>query len=170
MVGLNEDSPYYNKLLNYANEKNVTVVLANDKVNHARSFENNLKKYSLWDAYTQCDIVTYTSLLEGWGNQFIEALVAKKIIVNYQYPVYEKDILPLNFKTIDLGNKHSIKNNGLTLVDENITSNAVNEALALILNEKAYSQNVTSNFTIGKKNLSLSALETLLKLIVENEA
>ena len=170
MVGLNEDEPYFQKITTYAKKKNIIVKVVSDRIDHARSHTNTQKTYSLWDAYTQCDIVTYTSLLEGWGNQFIEALVAKKIIVSYQYPVFEKDILPLAFNTIDLGNKHSLSENGLAQVSCETNKTAAYKTINLLLNSSSYSEVVEENYTIGKQNLSLNALETLLKSIVRNEA
>jgi glycosyltransferase involved in cell wall biosynthesis len=169
MVGLNEDNAYFEKIMKYAHEKQVVIKCVNENIDHVRSQINNSKTYSLWDAYAHCDIVTYTSLLEGWGNQFIEALVAKKIIISYQYPVFEKDILPLKFNTIDLGNKHTIKDNGLAEVAHSITAKAVDTTVELILNEQKYDQNVVENYIIGKQNLSLESLKILLKSIIENE-
>jgi len=46
-----------------------------------------LKKYSLWDCYAYSSVVLYPSLWEGFGNQFLEAVFAKKPIVSYEYPV-----------------------------------------------------------------------------------
>lgn len=169
IVGLNEDTPYFDKILKYAKEKNITIKIASDRIDHARSNTNGQKTYSLWDAYTHCDIVTYTSLLEGWGNQFIEALVAKKIIVSYQYPVFEEDILPLHFNTIDLGNKYSLSENELAKVPEKLNTQAVKYTLELILNAQLYQQYTAKNYEIGKKNLSLNALENLLKPILSNK-
>ncbi len=169
MVGLNEDDTYFEKIMKYAHEKQIIIKWVNKNIDHVRSQVNNIKKYSLWDAYAHCDIVAYTSLLEGWGNQFIEALVAKKIIISYQYPVFEKDILPLKFNTIDLGNKYTIKNDGLVEVAHSITSKAVDNTVRLILNEQKYNQNVLENYTIGRQNLSLESLKTVLKSIMENE-
>lgn len=169
MAGLNEDDIYFNQIMNDAHKKNIEIKWINEYIDHARSQTNNKKIYSLWDAYAHCDIVTYTSLLEGWGNQFIEALVAKKIIVSYQYPVFEMDILPLNFKTVDLGNKHSIKEDGLAEVPSTTLFTAVNNLIELILNKEKYIRTVTENYEIGKHNLSLHALEILLDKIVTNE-
>tara|TARA_R110001583_G_scaffold135989_3_gene287829 strand:- start:6913 stop:8265 length:1353 start_codon:yes stop_codon:yes gene_type:complete len=167
MVGLNEDEPYFEKIIKYAREKQVHLKMVNEHIDHARSQTNDTKIYSLWDAYAHCDIVTYTSLLEGWGNQFIEALVAKKIIINYQYPVFEKDILPLKFNTMDLGNSHTIKENELTEVPATLTKNAVDKTLELILNKDKYNEAVETNYTLGKQNLSLNALQELLQSIVQ---
>ena len=169
MVGLNEDKNYFEKIKKYAAEKQVQIKWVNNYINHERLQTNNTKIYSLWDAYLHCDIVTYTSLLEGWGNQFIEALVAKKIIVNYQYPVFKKDILPLNFNTIDLGSLHTIKENGLTEISSTITKKAMDKTLGLILNKDNYTTVVKKNYTIGKDNLSLNALKNRLKQILINE-
>lgn len=166
MVGLNEDDTYFNQIIKYAKEKHVDIKWVNEKIDHARSISNTIKKYALWDAYAHCDIVAYTSLLEGWGNQFIEALVAKKIIVSYQYPVFKKDILPLNFNTIDLGNKHTINENELAEISKTIIKKAVEKTIKLLINVEQYNQNVSENYAIGKENLSLNALENSLKSIM----
>ncbi len=168
-TGLNEDESYFNQIVKYAKKKNVTLKIVSDYIDHERSFMNNVKKYSLWDAYANCDMVTYTSLLEGWGNQFIEALVAKKIIISYQYPVFEKDILPLNFNTIDLGNMHTLKEDGLSAVLPKIIENASNKTIDILLSKAKYSLAVNKNYNIGRQNLSLETLETKLKSILENE-
>lgn len=170
MVGLNEDADYFDKIMDYAHKKQVEIKWVNEYIDHERSYKNNKKTYSLWDAYAHCDIVTYMSLLEGWGNQFIEALVAKKIIINYRYPVFEKDILPLKFNTIDLGNTHTIKNDGLTEVSQVLITKRVDQTLELILNKQQYNQTVFKNYSIGKQNLSLTTLEFLLTSIIDYEA
>jgi len=169
MVGSNEDDPYFEKITKYAHKKQIVIKWVNKNIDHLRSQKNDTKTYSLWDAYVHCDIVAYTSLLEGWGNQFIEALVAKKIIISYQYPVFKNDIIPLKFNTVDLGNKHNLKEDGLTQVNHTIIVKAVNDCIALILNKEKYKQTVLENYNIGKKNLSLNTLKKLLKPIVENE-
>jgi len=169
MVGLNEDVDYFNKIKDYAHKKQVEIKWVNEYIDYKRSYKNNKKIYSLWDVYTQCDIVTYTSLLEGWGNQFIEALVAKKIILNYQYPVFKKDILPLKFNTLDMGDTHTIKNDWLAEVPKELIIKRVNEAVELLLNKEKYEQTVEINYSIGKQNLSLDTLEDLLKSIVNKD-
>ncbi len=170
MVGLNEDDPYFDQIMNYAHQKQINIKWVNDRIDHDRFIKNQKKIYSLWDTYAHCDIVSYTSILEGWGNQFIEALVAKKIIISYQYPVFESDILPLKFNTIDLGNKYLVKEDGLTEVLPKITAAAAEKTIEIILDPQKYQQIVTENYTIGKKHLSLNALEILLKIIVNYES
>ncbi|MEJ1222193.1 glycosyltransferase family 4 protein [Sediminicola sp. 1XM1-17] len=169
MVGLNEDPPYFDKIMRYAQQKKVDIRWVNDHIDHERSDDHGHKKYSLWDAYAHCDLVTYTSLLEGWGNQFIEALVAKKIIISYQYPVFVTDILPLNFHTVDLGDQHTLKEDGLASVKQTIIDRAAEKTIELLLDGVTYQRLTSENYTLGKKNLSMDALERLLKSIVQNE-
>ena len=166
MVGLNEDPPYFDKIMKYARQKNVGIRWVNDHIDHERSETKGHKKYSLWDAYAHCDLVTYTSLLEGWGNQFIEALVAKKIIISYQYPVFVTDIIPLKFHTVDLGYHHTLKEDGLASVEQSIISKAADDTIKLLLDGDTYRKVTAENYVIGKKNLSMDALENLLKTIV----
>lgn len=168
MVGLNEDEPYFNKIMDYANKKQIHIKWINEKIEHDRALRNNQKIYSLWDAYANCNIVTYTSLLEGWGNQFIEALVAKKIIISYQYPVFVQDILPLKFNTIDLGSNYIEKDDGLAKVNSAIIDNAVKSTINILLNSKEYTKIVEENYQKGKQNLSLDTLEKLLKSIIND--
>lgn len=167
MVGLNEDDPYFEKIMAYAKSKNINIKWVNKFVDHERHQNNSKKIYSLWDCYANCDIVTYTSLLEGWGNQFIEALVAKKIVISYQYPVFVQDILHLKFNTVDLGDAHTLKKDGLAVVSSEIIAKASNQTIDLITNETKYSKAVNENYAIGKQNLSLDALEVLLKSILK---
>lgn len=166
MVGLNEDEFYFNQIMKYARKKNIKIKWINEYIDHARSQTNSKKTYSLWDAYAHCDIVTYTSLLEGWGNQFIEALVARKIIISYQYPVFVQDILPLKFNTIDLGATYTEKEDGLAEASRFIVENAAKSTIRLLLNSQAYKKTVDENYIKGKQNLSLEALESLLKKII----
>lgn len=169
MVGLNEDASYFEKIMNYAHSKQINIKWVNELVDHERHQTKTKKTYSLWDCYANCDIVTYTSLLEGWGNQFIEALVAKKIVISYQYPVFVQDILHLKFNTVDLGDTHTLKENGLAEVAPEIIANASNKTIDLISNQSKYLKTVNENYVIGKQNLSLDSLEVLLKSILENE-
>lgn len=87
---MNEDSSYTEKLIEKAKDKNVNLKFINNIVDHSRTYRANEKVYSLWDIYTEADIVTYPSLLEGWGNQFLEAVFAKIPVLVYEYPVFEK--------------------------------------------------------------------------------
>jgi glycosyltransferase involved in cell wall biosynthesis len=169
MAGLNEEDKYFKQLLNYADYKKVDIKWIGNHIDHVRSKSKLNKKYTLWDAYVHCDMVCYTSILEGWGNQFIEAIVAKKLIVSYQYPVFESDILPLNFTTIDLGNIHELKSDGLVEVSKIRNKKAIEQTIALLLNKNKCKSVVEENFRIGNEKLSMLSLQELLKSIIQDD-
>ena len=60
------------------------------------------KRYTLFDLYPHCDLVTYPSLYEGFGNAFLEAIYFRKPVVVNTYAVYARDLAPLGFRTIEM--------------------------------------------------------------------
>lgn len=54
-------------------------------------------KFSLWEIYAQADFITFPSLLEGFGNAFLEAVYFKKPLLVNRYATFVKDIEPLGF-------------------------------------------------------------------------
>lgn len=167
LAGLEEmDEVRLNKLVDKMESNNIKYIFANSLFEHSRSIKNGIKKYSLWDAYTISDIVTYPSILEGWGNQFLEAVFAKKPQIIYEYPVYKTDISRFNFNVISLGDIYSIDYNGLYYVDEQIITRARYEAFALLINKDLYQATTCENFNIAKKELSYEKLYEILNKIV----
>jgi len=49
-------------------------------------------QYSLWDIYPHADFITYPSLIEGFGNAFLEAIYFKKPILVNRYAIFVRDI------------------------------------------------------------------------------
>jgi len=74
-----------------------------DRVSEQRGFDSHGRKlYTLFDLYPHCDLVTYPSLYEGFGNAFLEAIYFGKPVVVNTYTVYARDLAPLGFKTIEM--------------------------------------------------------------------
>jgi len=167
LVGLHEGiDGYEENLIAYAKEKNINLIVNQDLVAHSRSMSDDGEKiYSLWDAYVYCDIITYPSIYEGWGNQFLEGLFAKKPQVVFEYSVYESDIKEKEFDIISLGNTYRTKESGLVEVDTDILDNAANTTMEILTDKSMYYRIVEENFNIGAKYFSLQALEDILKEI-----
>ncbi len=165
LVGIHEGSKgYSDKLVAHAKKKGVNMLVNTDLVDHSRGITKEGKKvYSLWDAYVDCDMITYPSIYEGWGNQFLEGLFAKKPQIVFEYSVYERDIKSMNFKVVSLGNKYISKENGLVEISHDIIVMAAQETMEILTNHDKYYVMVEENFEIGTKHLSLEALEVLLK-------
>lgn len=164
LVGLHEGADgYEEKIINYAKEKGISMIVKPELVNHSRHLSNDGKKvYSLWDAYIYCDIVTYPSIYEGWGNQFLEGLFAKKPQVVFEYSIYQSDIKEKGFNIISLGNTYKTLDNGLVKIEDSILNSAVDKTIDILLNEKLYNHIVEENFKIGAKYFSMEALEKIL--------
>ncbi|MBN2504656.1 MAG: glycosyltransferase family 4 protein [Bacilli bacterium] len=167
-VGLHEGTDgYESKLEGLAAKLDVEIILDPTKIAHTRS--NSVpKRYSLWDAYVIADVVSYPSLYEGFGNQFLEAVFAKKPILLYEYSVFEADIKAKGFAYASLGAKHSLRANGLAQVTEESIVSASNVLEGYLFDPIFRNEAVENNFELGKKHYSMEALKNLLKEIVNN--
>ncbi len=59
------------------------------------------KVYALEDVYPFADLVTYPSLLEGFGNAFLEAVYFRRPVLVNNYTIYAIDIKPKGFRAIE---------------------------------------------------------------------
>lgn len=157
---------YVERLKTRAKESNVELMFVNNLVEHSRCVKNNNKIYSLWDTYVFADIITYPSIQEGWGNQFLEGLFAKKPMLVFEYDVYKEDIKEKGFKVISLGDKYEFDKYGLAKVSEGIIKRAAEECIKLLTDKDYREKMVDKNFQSGKKHFSLESLEERLKSIV----
>ena len=88
---------------------------------------------------------------EGFGNAFVEAVLAKKpIFVNNYKPVFMPDIGSKGFKTV-------------MLEDNNLTNEKVKQMAEIIYNPKLCKEIAEYNFILGKKYFSFDVLEEKLK-------
>ncbi|BAX80263.1 glycosyltransferase family 4 protein [Labilibaculum antarcticum] len=167
-AGKNESPDYYERLMEYAEQKGVNVLDSSENISHKRSFKSGNKIYSLWDAYSIADMITYPSILEGWGNQFLEAIVAKLPVVVYKYPVYLTDIESFNFNVISLGSKHVLQD-GWVKVHEEIVKSAADEAIPYLLDSDYRNAKVNFNYKIASEKLSVNSLQEMLSKVLGDE-
>lgn len=157
---------YVERLKTRAKESNVELLFVNNLVEHSRCVKNNEKIYSLWDTYVFADIITYPSIQEGWGNQFLEGLFAKRPMLVFEYDVYKEDIKEKGFKVISLGDKYELDKYGLAKVSERVIKRAAGECIKLLIDKDFRKKMVEENFRLGSEFLSLESLEKRLKSIV----
>lgn len=113
------------------------------------------KNYSLSDAYAHAKACTYFSTYEGFGNAFVEAVLAKRpIFVNNYKPVYWPDIGSKGFKTV-------------MLEDNNITDSALKDMQEIIYNDKLNREIAEYNYALGKKFFSYDTLEEKLTELIK---
>lgn len=170
MPGLIETATnYVDFLRKVADKEKVEIIWCNEIMEAERQNNAAGKKYSLWDMYVVADMITYPSILEGWGNQFLEGLFAKKNMIVFEYPVYLTDIKPLGFEVISLGTQYT-KRKGTSYVEiprEKIVE-AAKETIKLLKDSTEYSSRVEKNFAIGQQYLSYRSLRKKLKEIISS--
>lgn len=130
--------------------------------------DDGRKLYSLFDTYTMCDAVTYPSVLEGWGNQLLEAMFAKKPVLYYEYPVFKTDIRAAGFEGISLGGTYC-ERDGLADIDEPVFDTCAGALTNLLFDAAAYRRQTEGNFAVGRRNFSFAALRDKLVRLTEDE-
>jgi hypothetical protein len=125
------------------------------------------KIYSLWDAYVFADLVSYPSTWEGFGNQFLEAVFAKKPTVVFEYPVFVADIKEegKGYDYISLGSTFR-RVNGLATISQNKLKLAADETIKTLLDPQT-PQVLNKNFQIAQEYHGENALEELLRKCLE---
>lgn len=138
-----ENKTYYNELIDLIHDLNLTnqvISIADDVLSHV----------NLSDVYAHGRACTYFSTYEGFGNAFVECVLAKKpIFVNNYKPVYMQDIGNKGFKTV-------------MLEDSQLTDAKVKDMAEIIYNPDLARDIGEYNFKLGKKHFSYDVLKEIL--------
>src|SRR5689334_12102711 len=101
-AGGDEGNQYMEHVRILADLMGVRVNFVSDIINTKRGTTRDGRKiYALADAYLHADLVTFPSLLEGFGNAFLEAVYYRRPIFINTYTIYSIDIKPKGFQTIE---------------------------------------------------------------------
>lgn len=111
-------------------------------------------QYSLWDIYPHADFITYPSLIEGFGNAFLEAIYFKKPILVNRYAIFVRDIEPHGFN--------------LAVMDGFLTKKTVQHVKEILNSPEKRKKEVTSNYEIATRHYSYSVLRKYLNSILIN--
>ncbi len=152
-----DSKEYENRIMGLAFELGVEVL------NIYRDVKNG--KLSFWDAYSIADFITYPSILEGWGNQLLEAIAAKKPIVLFEYEIFERDIKNSGIEYISLGREYGMKD-GFVEVSPKRLDEAAEKVMEILFDESKYRAMVEKNFEIGRKYYSLERLREYLEKLL----
>ncbi|MFA8435968.1 MAG: glycosyltransferase [Marinifilaceae bacterium] len=152
-----EGNLYYNELVDLIHNLKLEgqVLFSSHIIKNRRQRINHGTAYSLSDAYAHATACTYFSTYEGFGNAFVEAVLARcPIFVNNYKPVYWPDIGSKGFKTVMLeGNE--ITNQALRDMNEVIYKPQLNHEIGEF------------NFQLGKKLFSFDTLEQKLEELLD---
>lgn len=146
ITGNNNDDQnraYYNEIVDQIHDLN----LANQVIFASHMVRNHK---DLSDVYAHGRACTYFSTYEGFGNAFVEAVLAKKpIFVNNYKPVFMQDIGNKGFKTV-------------MLEDNNLTDEKVKKMADIIYDPERCREIGEFNYNLGKKYFSFDVLEEKL--------
>lgn len=153
---------YKRELIDRMHAKGVRYRFLYDRIGHERNENGEHKQYSLWDAYVFADMVSYPSIWEGFGNQFLEAVFAKKPIILFEYPVFIADIQPGGYHYVSLGGKNrSGENEPASIAQTDLTS-AVAAAVDMLTDPQTV-QLLDHNFQRARENYGEEKLKALLQ-------
>ena len=145
-----EGYDYEQRLKEYSKLMNVDTIFVSDIINeHRGQTADGRKIYTLEDIYPYCDLVTYPSTFEGFGNAFLEAVYFRKPIVVNAYSIYTKDIKPKGFSVIE--------------IDGYVTSEAVEKTKKVLDNPALCRKMVDLNYDLGLKHFSYGVLHRGLR-------
>jgi glycosyltransferase involved in cell wall biosynthesis len=150
-------SAYYNELVNQIHDLKLgeQVSFAYHLFhNKGLSNANGEVRFSLSDAYARATACTYFSTYEGFGNAFVEAVLARRpIFVNNYEPVFMPDIGIKGFKTVMI-------ENGI------LTDEAVKSMSEVIHNPELASEIAEYNYALGEKYFSYNTLREKLEELI----
>jgi len=152
-AGGDEGSEYVEHVRILARLMNVHVNFISDIIGTERSTSKDGRKiYALGDVYPYADLVTFPSLLEGFGNAFLEAVYYRRPIFLNNYTIYSIDIKPKGFQAVEF--------NGF-ITDETIKN------VQKILGDRKFVEEMTErNYELGKQFYSFTVLERQLHVLL----
>lgn len=144
-----EGYEYEQRIRDYAERMEIRALFISHRIGHVREIDENGRKiYTIDDIYPHADLVTYPSLVEGFGNAFLEAIYFKKPLLVNNYSIYSYDIKPKGFEVIEM--------------DEYITQKTINDTLAILDDPERIKKMTTKNYHLGQRYYSYTVLEEKL--------
>jgi glycosyltransferase involved in cell wall biosynthesis len=149
-----EGDEYMQALTEMAEHQGVDLRFASDRITDTRTDEGGKRTYTLEDAYSQADFITYPSVYEGFGNALLEAFYYRKPILVNRYSIFITDIEPRGFRVITM-------NGYLT--------RGVVEHVQRVIQDNNYRNEMTEhNYQLCKAFFSYSVLRRKLRVLVTN--
>jgi glycosyltransferase involved in cell wall biosynthesis len=148
-----DEYEYQLRVRDYAEKLKVRALFVNDLIKEQRgTTKDGRNVYMLEDLYPQADLVTYPSLIEGFGNAFLETIWFRKPIMVNNYSIYATDIKPKGFQVIEM--------------DDFITRDTVSMTNKVLGDKKLARQMADVNYALGLQYYSYGVLRNQLKSVL----
>jgi mannosylglucosylglycerate synthase len=150
-----DDSGYFEELTRQIRSLGLEhrVLFAGDRIGNRPDPARGMP-WGLSDAYAHAAACTFFSTYEGFGNAFVECVLARKpIFVNNYRPVYWPDIGSKGFKTVQLE-------------DGSLTDDAVEKVRSILTNRQLAREIGEHNFGLGRRHFSYEVLQDKLETLL----
>ena len=152
-AGGDEGHEYREHIRTYARLLDVRVNFVSEIISTERgSTKDGRKIYTLGDVYPYADLVTFPSLLEGFGNAFLEAVYYRRPIFMNNYTIYSIDIKPKGFRAVEF--------NGF------VTEETVKHVRKTLEDRKFVEEMTEHNYRLAKQYYSFTILEEQLHMLL----
>ena len=144
-----EGFEYEQRVMEFAEVMKIRALFVSHRIDEERRIdEHGRKVYTLEDIYPHADLITYPSLVEGFGNAFLEAIYFRKPIMVNNYSIYSTDIKPKGFKVIEM--------------DDFISANTIKFAQKVLDSPETIQDMTETNYALGLKHYSYTVLDEKL--------
>ncbi|WP_404304987.1 glycosyltransferase [Neorhodopirellula lusitana] len=148
-----EGDEYLQVLKDLAEASGVDLRLVDKQVGDKRGKDAEGNRiYTLADAYSQADFITYPSIYEGFGNALLEAFYYRKPVLVNRYSIYVADIEPKGARVISM--------------DGYLTKDVVAKVEKIIHDKAFRDEMVDFNYEIGRAFFSYGVLRRKLRSLV----
>ncbi|MDC7222763.1 MAG: glycosyltransferase family 4 protein [Spirochaetales bacterium] len=145
-----EGFEYEQRVRDYAKMLKVRAIFVDDIIRDKRGLtEDGRKVYTLEDIYPYADFVTYPSLIEGFGNAFLETIWFKKPILVNNYSIYATDIRPKGFEVVE--------------IDDYVTDKTVEEVTYLLDHPEEVERITKKNYELALRYYGYSTVKNKLR-------
>ena len=149
---LEDNRQYFERLLACARHFQIKLAYGGNIVVPDRRFRyGDLDRYPFYGTYQAVDLVCYPPEHEGFGNQVIEAIWAKRPLVVLEYPVFKRFVRNHIPHYISLGDTEQLRRPdefaGLHQLRDDVLDVAVKSAIALLMDHDLEQRWADENFT-----------------------
>ena len=149
---LDDNRPYFERLLSYAQELRIKLAYGGNLVVPDRRFQrDDPEHYPFYGTYRAVDLVCYPPEHEGFGNQAIETVWARRPLAVLEYPVFKRYVRDHIPHYISLGDTEQLERlkefGGLYQLRHEILEGAVKRAITVLTDHELERRWTDEDFT-----------------------
>lgn len=148
---LDDNRAYFDRLLGYARQLGITVAYAGDFVVPDRRLRpGDTEHVPFYGTYRAADLICYSPEHEGFGNQAIETVWARRPLVVLEYPVFKRFVRDHLPHYVSLGDTEQLERlhefGGLHRLSDAHAARAVRDAITVLRDHTLEQQWVDEDF------------------------